>query len=98
MIGIHDPEGAEKRALHELVNFDQKSVFEVGCGDGRMTMLYADSAASVLAFDPDEEAIAEARQQLPEHLRDTIDFRAAEMMTVELDENSYDIGVLAWSI
>ena len=98
MIGIHDPEGAEKQTLHDLVDFDQKDTFEVGCGEGRLTWLYADSAASVLAFDPDEEAISEARQHLPVHLRDTIDFRVAEMMTVDLADNSYDVGVLAWSI
>jgi predicted RNA methylase len=80
MIGIHDPEGAEKQTLHALVNFDGRDVFEMGCGEGRMTWLYADSAASVLAFDPDEDAISEARRELPEVLQDTVEFRVAEML------------------
>ena len=98
MIGIHDPKGVEKQVLHDLVDFDDKDVFEVGCGEGRMTWLYADAAASVLGFDPDDDAIANAGEQTPEHLGSKVEFRVADMMGVELDEDAYDIGVLAWSI
>mgnify|MGYP002174339159 CR=1 FL=1 len=98
MIGTHDPEGVEKRTLHDLVDFNGKGVFEVGCGEGRMTWLYADAAASVLGLDPDEDAISEAREQTARHLGNKVEFRVAGMMGVKLDENAYDIGVLAWSI
>lgn len=98
MIGLHDPTGVEKRVLHDLVDFDGKTVFEVGCGEGRMTWLYADSAGSVLAFDPDEESIAEARAQTPDHLAGTVEFRIADILSVELEEKSFDVGILAWSI
>ncbi len=98
MIGIHDPEGAEKQTLHDLAIFQDKNIFEVGCGDGRMTLLYADHAASVLAFDPDADVIAEARSQLPKHLLDKVEFRVDDMAGIALPENSYDVGILAWSI
>jgi 16S rRNA A1518/A1519 N6-dimethyltransferase RsmA/KsgA/DIM1 with predicted DNA glycosylase/AP lyase activity len=52
MIGTHDPEGVETRIIHDLVDFNGKDVFEVGCGEGRMTWLYADAASSVLGFEP----------------------------------------------
>ena len=98
MIGNHDPEGVEKRVLHDLVDFNGRDVFEVGCGEGRMTWLYADIAASVLGFDPDDDIISEAREQTPAHLGDRVEFRVADMMDVELDEDAYDVGILAWSI
>ncbi len=98
MIGTHDPEGVERRTLHDLVDFNGKGIFEVGCGEGRMTWLYADAAASVLGFDPNEDSIAVAREQTPEHLVDRVKFRVADMIGVRLDENAYDIGILAWSI
>jgi ubiquinone/menaquinone biosynthesis C-methylase UbiE len=98
LIGTHDPLGQEKQALHALADFKDKNVFEVGCGDGRMTMLYADVASSVLAFDPDADVIAEAQAQLPEHLATNVEFRVADMSTVKLKQQSYDVGVLAWSI
>ncbi len=98
MIGIHDPKEVEKQVLHELVDFNDKDVFEAGCGEGRMTWLYADAAASVLGFDPDEDAISEAREQTARHLGNKVEFRVADMMGVELDEDAYDVGILAWSI
>ena len=98
MIGTHDPEGVETRIIHGLVDFNGKDVFEVGCGEGRMTWLYADAASSVLGFDPDDGTISEAREQTPQHLGDRVEFRVADLVGVVLDEDAHDVGVLAWSI
>jgi 2-polyprenyl-3-methyl-5-hydroxy-6-metoxy-1,4-benzoquinol methylase len=54
-----DPEGEEIAALAAFVpTLDGARVVEIGCGDGRLTRRYARRAASVLAIDPDEAAIA----------------------------------------
>ena len=98
MIGTHDPEGVEKQVLHDLVDFNEKVIFEVGCGEGRMTWLYADVASSVLGFDPNDDAISKAREQTPEHLTNRVEFRVADIMAIKLDEDAYDVGILAWSI
>ena len=65
-----DPEGRELTALLELLpNLHCARVVEVGCGDGRLTRRYADHAASVLAFDPDEAAIVAFRSdRLPDRV------------------------------
>ena len=55
-------------------------------------------AASVLAFDPDEAAIATAREQTPPALRGRVTLRAADMASVDLAAGAYDVGVLSWSI
>jgi tRNA G46 methylase TrmB len=34
-----DPENNETRALLDLVNFTNKRVLEIGCGDGRLTVM-----------------------------------------------------------
>ena len=98
MIGLLDPEGTEKRVLHDLVDFRGKDVLEVGCGDGRITWLYADTAASVFAFDPDEPSIAMARDEMPERLNTKVEFRVADMMDIDLPDDVYDVGLLSWSI
>ncbi len=98
MIGIHDPEGVEKQVLHGLIDFKNGDILEVGCGEGRMTWLYADIAASVLGIDPDDDAISTAREQTPEHLQNKVEFRVADIVGDELDEDAFDVGVLAWSI
>ena len=98
MIGRIDPEGVETRAVHDLVDFVGKDVVEVGCGDGRLTWRFADAAASVLAFDPDESVIATAREQTPAALRGRVTFRAADMASIGLVAGGYDVAVLSWSI
>ena len=70
----------------------------MGCGEGRLTWRFADAAASVLAFDPDEAAIATAREQTPPALRGRVTFRVADMASVDLAAGAYDVGVLSWSI
>ena len=59
---------------------------------------FAGAAASVLAFDPDEAAIATAREQTPAALRGRVTFRAPDMASIDLAAGAYDVGVLSWSI
>jgi predicted RNA methylase len=62
---VVDPEGAHLAALRKLADFRARRVLEVGCGDGRLTLGIAAEADSVLAFDPDAEAVDRARRFLP---------------------------------
>ena len=93
-----DPEGRETDVIHRLVDFHGKDVLEVGCSDGRMTWRFLDASASVLAFDPDEAAIALAIQETPVALKDKVEFRVADMMKIQLEPATCDVGVFAWSI
>jgi len=56
-----DPEGAHLAALRRLGGFRDQRILELGSGDGRLTVGIAPEAASVLAFDPDAEAVERAR-------------------------------------
>ena len=98
MIGNFDPEGVETRVIHDLVDFRGKDVLEIGCGDGRLTWRYADAAASVLAFDPDEPSIAAAREETPEGLNAKVAFRVAGMMDIDLSDAAYDVALFSWSM
>ena len=91
-----DPEERELRALLELLpNLHSAHVVEVGCGDGRLTRRYADLAASVLAFDPDEEAIAAFRS---ERLPDRVKVRTDTVDRVNIPQNSADVVLLSWAL
>ena len=98
---LRDPEEAETRAIHELVDFARADVLEVGCGDGRLTWRYAEGARSVLALDPDAAAIEQARASLaslPDQLRHSVAFQAADITNVELPAPAFDVVVLASSL
>ena len=49
--------------IEELVQLDGKALLEIGCGEGRLTAMLADKAATVIAVDPDEAKIESARKQ-----------------------------------
>ena len=72
-----DPNATETAVLHELMDFTNKHVLEIGCGDGRVTWQYAGQAASVIAIDPNKEAIASAIKQRPAELSERVEFRVS---------------------
>jgi ubiquinone/menaquinone biosynthesis C-methylase UbiE len=93
-----DPEGTETRILHELVDFRDKDVVEVGCGDGRMTWRYAAPARSVLALDPNEARIETAIESTPDALKPIVAFRVADIAHASLPAGAFDVALLAWSL
>ena len=93
-----DPEGAETKVIHDLVDFRTRDVLEIGCGDGRLTWRFADQAASVLAIDPNEAEIAVAKERTPGGLKSRVSFKVTDIGTVELPQNAFDAAVISWSL
>ena len=98
MTRVLDPEGAHLAALRRLGDLRGRSVLELGCGDGRLTVGIAEHASSVLAFDPDAEAVAKARSSLPAELADRVAYRVASGTEIELEPRSFDLAVFSWSL
>src|SRR4051812_17713965 len=95
---VLDPEGARIAALRRLSDFRGQRVLELGCGDGRLTRAIAPEAASVLAFDPDADAIERARRSLPAALAERISFRCASGRDIELEHSTFDLVFFSWSL
>ena len=95
---VVDPDHIEITAMRELVDLRDRRILEVGCGDGRITFQYASEAASVLAFDADAEAIAEARRATPENLRDKVRFEAADAAQIDLPKSEFELAIFSWSL
>ena len=97
MTRVLDPEDAHLAALRRLGDFRGRRVLEL-CGDGRLTPGIARDAASVLAFDPDAEAVERARQSLPAELAQRVSYRVASGKEIELEPVSFDLVVFSWSL
>lgn len=93
-----DPEQAETRVIHDLIDFAGTDVLEVGCGDGRLTWRFAEPTRSVLAVDPDAAAIEQARTTVPEDLCHKVTFQVADMTTASMPRAAFDVVVLSWSL
>jgi ubiquinone/menaquinone biosynthesis C-methylase UbiE len=94
----HDPEGAETRVVHALVDFRGQDVLEVGCGDGRLTWRYCAGARSVLALDPKADEIATARREAARLGHRHVVFEVADVTTWAPPATGFDVAVLSWSI
>ena len=91
---IEDPDGHEIDALNRVLpSFAGLRVLEIGCGDGRLTRQYAGHAASVIAIDPDEDAVADLLVEMPR-----VDARAIGIEDLSLPASSIDVVVFAWSL
>ena len=93
-----DPAQTETRILHDLIDFAGKDVLEIGCGDGRMTWRFADSARSVLALDPEAQSIAEAQAVATAQSRSNVRFQVADITTAKLPPVTFDVAVFSWSL
>ena len=95
---VLDPEGEHIAALRRVADFGDQRVLELGCGDGRLTLGIATAAASVLAFDPDAEAVERARSFLPTELADRVAYQVASGREIEVEPHSFDLVVFSWSL
>lgn len=95
-----DPENNETRALFDLADFAGRRVLEIGCGEGRLTWRYVERAAQVTGVDPSSRAIARARENVPEGLRDRVAFHdvAFEAFAAGSARSRFDLAILSWSL
>jgi cyclopropane fatty-acyl-phospholipid synthase-like methyltransferase len=98
MVDALDPEGNEIRVLNSLSRLRGRDVLEIGCGNGRLTWRYADRVASVVGLEPDDGRVARARAARPAALRDRVEFRHADVATVDLPAAGFDVVLFSWSI
>jgi predicted RNA methylase len=98
MSRVIDPEGAHLAALRRLGDFRGQRVLELGCGDGRLTLGVAADSASVLAFDPDAEAVERARRTLPIELAQLVTYQVASGKEIEVEPGSFDLALFSWSL
>lgn len=93
-----DPENKESKILHQLVEFTNKLILEVGCGEGRLTWKYAKFAKQVIAFDHDHDALRIARADCHVDLHKVVHFANANATHIPFSKETFDIAVLAWSL
>ena len=98
MLPDRDPEGKETEMLRRLGRLDGARVLEIGCGTSRLTWRYARAARSVVAIDPDREALAQASRDAPADLRSKVRWIEAEAEALPFNAARFDTAIFAWSL
>lgn len=98
MTAQQDPENIERKALHSFIDFANKHVLEIGCGEGRLTWKYAASTKQVIGIDLDRDALRVATIDRPSDLEHNVLFTAAASEYLPFSKETFDIAVLAWSL
>jgi ubiquinone/menaquinone biosynthesis C-methylase UbiE len=93
-----DLEGFEKKTLHTLVDFKNKHVLEIGCGEGRLTFKYAAASSLTVGFDPDHDALRIARADSPHAMQKHVHFAGASANHIPFSKETFDIAILGWSL
>jgi 2-polyprenyl-3-methyl-5-hydroxy-6-metoxy-1,4-benzoquinol methylase len=93
-----DPEEAETHIIHTLIDFTDRDVLDVGCGDGRLTWRFAQASRTVLGIDPAVDAIETAKASTPGGLRGKVSFQVADVTTAQLPHAAFDVVMLSWSL
>lgn len=93
-----DSEGNERKFLHKFVDFTNRRVLEVGCGEGRLTWKYASASAWTVGVDADKDALRVAGFDRPANLEKKTHFAASEAERLPFRNETFDIAVLAWSL
>ena len=93
-----DPEQNERKLIHRSVNFDEKRVLEIGCGEGRLTWQYAHASSLTIGLDSDRNALRVASIDRPTKLDGKVHFSAAKAEYLPFRKETFDIAILAWSL
>ena len=90
-----DREGAEPAVIAAAVDLRGKRVVDVGCGKGRLTEFAARHAAHVYAFDPDAEAVEEARRRAG---NGGVSFGVHGAEALARPKRRFDVALCGWSL
>ncbi|MBU4032395.1 MAG: class I SAM-dependent methyltransferase [Candidatus Thermoplasmatota archaeon] len=90
---LQDRNGVESKKIQEYAKLAGKDVLEVGCGNGRVSVMIAPFVKSLIAIDPDEEQLNIARSKIPH-----VDFRHGSGEALEFPAESFDIVTFTFSL
>lgn len=93
-----DPENNEPRLIRRYAPLEGKRVLDIGCGDGRLTCLYAPHAEQVIGVDPNTSRLNTAINSLPAELTDTVLYAAAHAEALPLPKEIFDTAIFTTSL
>ena len=89
-------ENSDQKIYEKIVNYlnlDNTKVLEIGCGDGRISSLLAVESGSLIAIDPDEKKILQAKTHIL-----NVDFQIGSGEELNFPNSFFDIVIFTLSL
>jgi ubiquinone/menaquinone biosynthesis C-methylase UbiE len=98
LIAREDHQGNILRTVREIVSLEDRIVYDLGAGTGRLACLLAPLVAQVRAFDISEEMLRVCREKLAASGRINWQVDVADHRQLPVDDHSADLVVSGWSV
>lgn len=93
-----DPENTERGCLQHFFPQSEERVLDIGCGDGRLTWLFARSAGLVVGMDIDMDELRNAKNTRPEAVSAKVCFAAAAGEAMPFVNELFNLAIFSWSL
>lgn len=98
LIAREDYQGNIMRALREITLLENRIVYDLGAGTGRLACLLAPHVSAVRAFDISEEMLRVCREKLTASGLTNWQVDTADHRQLPVDDASADLVVSGWSL
>lgn len=94
----YDVDNEEMSILKDNVLIRNKTVLDIGCGTGRLTMRLAQEAKEVYGIDLDDYSINVLNNKIADKGIKNIKTYCEDILEVDFPSNNFDIIVFSWSL
>jgi ubiquinone/menaquinone biosynthesis C-methylase UbiE len=98
LIAREDYQGNILRALREITSLENRVLYDLGAGTGRLACLLAPHVSQIRAFDISEEMLRVCRQKLIASGLTNWQVDVADHRQLPIDDVSADLVVSGWSV
>lgn len=94
----YDKDNIQVKTIHATIDFSQKHVLEIGCGNGKTSIHLARGTKTYTAIDPDREKINLAKNLTHEKRSHDILFKVGSGQALEFEADFFDIVLFTLSL
>ena len=98
LIAREDHQGNILRTLREITPLEDRMVYDLGAGTGRLACMLAPHVAHLRAFDISEEMLRVCREKFTTSRLTNWQVDAADHRQLPVEDNSADLVVSGWSV
>ncbi len=98
LVSREDYQGSIPKAIDEIISVDGLDILDLGAGTGRLTLLLAQRARSIRAFDISEEMLRVCGERLVATGLSNWQVDVADHRKLPVEDHSADLVVSGWSV